>query len=734
MLGLAHSPSHPTHLGRRGFHCGHSCGSFFMDNTSPRPYKGSIMRLAYPLGIKFQRRLWAALALSLLALQTVLLLITSSTSLGISISNSINAVLLVLAASVATANAVNNRESIRLFWSFLALAYGLWALHMVGFIFDVVISGKGRPDFLVASTLLLLRTGGIIAAVASRPHLRLSTQRPYQTTLDFLTLLFFLVFAYAYLLIPYNYASRASIMILRYEALSLAENLLLLLVLVTLISRAPPPWKTIYWLLFGASTLYVFSGLAYNLRFALKGTLGGLYEVPCTVAVFWLVWVSLRGRELAPELAQTVQADRTDTRRFRGLAMLAVLVIPLVGVFELFRGSEPNETRVTRLVVVLITVLMLALMAFVRDILTNRELTSDLIAVNNRFRLAVEAGRMYAFEWDADTDVIVRSGECAAILNWMDNPTRDTGRQFSTCVHPDDREAYTNPETVLTPGNPTYQTSYRVLCPDGGVIWLEARGYAEFNHKGKMLRIIGMVVDVTERRRAERELLELSGRLMRAQEDERTRIARELHDDLNQRMALLQIHLEHLGQDKRVSSETRQQLHNIRNSCDEVSSNLRNLSHQLHPYKLDLLGLAAALGSFCEEFSRQHNLQIQFIHQDVPNQIPKDVALSLFRIVQEALRNVVKHSGAAEARVELIHHDGQIELCISDSGVGFRPDNVTAEAGLGLISMRERLRLVRGHLYVQSEPSRGTRIRARVPLFGTKSEATGEGRAHSAET
>src|SRR6267154_3595867 len=341
--------------------------------------------------------------------------------------------------------------------------------------------------------------------------------------------------------------------------------------------------------------------------------------------------------------------------------------------------------------------------------------------------LAVQAGRMYAFEWDATTDVIVRSGECANILNWIDDPTRDTGREFAARVHPDDREAYTAPEMVLTPGNPTYKTSYRVLRPDGSAIWLEANGHVFFADQGRLQSIIGMVADVTGRKLAEEALISLSRRLIEAQELERARIARELHDDLSQRMALLQISLEQVAQDTAgLPFETQKQLHNITKVCSEVSSTLHDLSHQLHPYKLDTLGLVAALGGFCNEFSLQHNLQVQFVYHHVPGQIPNEVTLCLFRIVQEALRNVVKHSEGTEAKVELSGHGDRIDLCISDSGAGFNPEHVKAETGLGLISMRERLRLVRGHLSVESEPCRGTRIRVRIPLFRTKARIVGE--------
>jgi signal transduction histidine kinase len=286
---------------------------------------------------------------------------------------------------------------------------------------------------------------------------------------------------------------------------------------------------------------------------------------------------------------------------------------------------------------------------------------------------------------------------------------------------------------ALTPGNPAYKTSYRVLRPDGSAIWLEANGHVLFDDQGRLQRIIGMVADVTGRKLAEEALFSLSRRLIEAQELERARIARELHDDLSQRMALLQVSLEQVTQDSAgFSSKTQRQLHNITKVCSEVSSTLHDLSHQLHPYKLDTLGLVAALGGFCNEFSRQHNLQVQFVHHDVPGQIPNEVTLCLFRIAQEALRNVVKHSGGTEAEVELSAHDDRIDLCISDSGTGFSPAHVQAETGLGLISMRERLRLVEGHLSIESEPSRGTRIRVRVPLFRTKARIVGEEKVHQA--
>jgi signal transduction histidine kinase len=208
--------------------------------------------------------------------------------------------------------------------------------------------------------------------------------------------------------------------------------------------------------------------------------------------------------------------------------------------------------------------------------------------------------------------------------------------------------------------------------------------------------------------------------LIAAHEEERTRIARELHDDFSQRMALLQIGLEQFKlETNNISSKARQKLNKITEIAAEVSSNIHDLSHRLHSSKLDALGLVPSLTGLFRELSESHQLQVQFAHDNIPNQIPKDVTLCLFRIVQEALRNVVKHSGTQEVKVELSGLGDRIELRVSDSGVGFDPESERGRGGLGLLSMSERLRLIGGELTVESEPSHGTRIRVRAPLPAT---------------
>jgi len=314
---------------------------------------------SFPPRLRFRLYSWPTLAVALLVTQATLSLTLKQGPSLVAYCEISYLLLLLMASGVAALNAVQSRQTIRLFWSFLAAAYGLWALVPCSWFYNVVLHGK-IPAFLFDNPPLFLHVVLMIAAVASRPHLRLPSHRPYRATLNFLILLFVWVFAYAYLLFPYEYGSRASAMILRFEGLYFTENLLLLVVLGVLIFRSQPPWKSIYWHLFGASALYAFGSLAANVVWALKDPSGdltgasfpaarGLIGMVFTAAISWFAWISLQGRRLAPQLAQTVQLDTTDARYSSVVAMLAVLAIPIVGVWELFRTDEPFGTHEIRL-------------------------------------------------------------------------------------------------------------------------------------------------------------------------------------------------------------------------------------------------------------------------------------------------------------------------------------------------------------------------------------------------
>jgi PAS domain S-box-containing protein len=245
--------------------------------------------------------------------------------------------------------------------------------------------------------------------------------------------------------------------------------------------------------------------------------------------------------------------------------------------------------------------------------------------------------------------------------------------------------------------------------------------------------ILASVVDLTERRRAEaesrasrRELELLAGQLIEAQEAERRRIARELHDDLNQELALLAVEIDLLGQcPPRSGPEVTKRMRELAGRVKELSATVHDLSHQLHPSKLEQLGLVAGVRGLCKELGQHHGLDLEFTHRDIRQAIPEATALCLYRITQEALQNVVKHGCTDRARVELTGAPGELRLQIRDEGVGFDPAAVPADGGLGLVSMRERLSLVGGQMVIDARPGSGTRIDARVPLPESTETARG---------
>jgi signal transduction histidine kinase len=147
-----------------------------------------------------------------------------------------------------------------------------------------------------------------------------------------------------------------------------------------------------------------------------------------------------------------------------------------------------------------------------------------------------------------------------------------------------------------------------------------------------------------------------------------------------------------------------------------LSSEVHRLSHEMHPAKLEQLGLVAAVRGFCKEFAGAHEMASEFTDRSVPREVPEDTALCLYRIAQEALHNVVKHSGATAARVELAMEGSELRLAIADDGVGFDPEVMCANGSLGLVSMRERARFLHGRLSIESHAGKGTRVEARVPI------------------
>jgi PAS domain S-box-containing protein len=1042
---------------------------------------------------------WPAALVGIIIIKAVLLLAVKPGSFAASYSGISYFLLLVFAFCLAIRNGIRKSLGSRLFWVFLAIGYGLWALDQSIYLYYELLLHLEVPNTSVADPILFLHIVPFMAALAVFPHRNQSDQKPYRPVLDALLLLFFWGFLYAYTVFPYQYLANSSNYALQFDVLYATENLVLVFAVGIFALRAQSSWKSTYLHLFGASALYTLSSVVANIAIDSGGYVNGkLYGLGLTASVCWFVWIPLR----AGQLLATTERGATQsghTSRASLWAMLTVVVISVPLVWELFRREGTTLTRTFRLLVAIATIVCLACVAYIREHLVKNELASDLgltherlrlamksgravgwewdvktgrnawfgdlqtmvgipsdtyvghiekfhrlvhpedrarisrsmrnamqshqtykeefrlqwpdgtvrwvasegkfhyasngdpermlgmavditerkVAENKlkeseeRLRLAAQAGRMYAFDWDAKTDVIVRSGESVHVLNWTDDSSIDTGRQFFARVHPDDRERYSVAEAGLTPENPTYQLSYRILHPDGTLTWLEDSGRALFDEQDRMVRIIGMVADVTERKQAEEarkkseekflkafhaspvaialtgindnrcievnstferltgyrcnevlgrtptemglwvdtsqrdefrkqllsdgslrdregrfrlkdgsirtglfsadlieidgdlcvlavivditerkqaeealreseerlrlaaqagkmyaddwdvgtdtivrssdfvkipglageptrlnrsELLErifpedrarfaaaiggltpedpichityrmvlstgqliwlekraraffdeqgtmkrmismvadvtdhklaeeaLSGvsrRLIEAQERERKRIARELHDDVAQRLALVSIELQHLQQNPPNSAvETSSRVEEFRRRIMEISIDVQALSHELHSSKLEYLGIVAAIKGFCREFGDQQNVKINFESRDLPETLPVEVSLVLFRVLQEALNNAAKYSGVNEFMARLWAEAGEVHLTVSDLGAGFDTAEAMKGSGLGLTSMTERIHLVKGKISIDSAQKHGTTIHARVPLI-----------------
>ena len=297
-------------------------------------------------------------------------------------------------------------------------------------------------------------------------------------------------------------------------------------------------------------------------------------------------------------------------------------------------------------------------------------------------------------------------------------------------IHPEDRRSALEFCETSSQLSREYEFEYRMISSTGSVVWLHDLVSVE-SENGIPVTLRGFMVDITERKQAEEALREstaalrhshaqiqhLAGKLIAAQEEERKRVARELHDDVNQKLAALAITLSKMKKGLDPSDGVHDQVTELQRRTTELTDDVRRLSHRLHPATMEHVGLVAALKSYCAQFSSNAGIPIQMNLPDDLQPVSPDVALCLYRVTQESLQNISKHSGAREACVTLTEADGDLRLRVSDTGVGFDVQGETARKGLGLVSMEERVRLVGGTLLLTSRPGTGTELEAKVPAL-----------------
>jgi PAS domain S-box-containing protein len=350
-----------------------------------------------------------------------------------------------------------------------------------------------------------------------------------------------------------------------------------------------------------------------------------------------------------------------------------------------------------------------------RDITERNQAEQERRESEERFRLVANAAPVMI--WMSGPDKL-----CIYFNQpWLEFTGRsleaELGNGWVEGVHPDDLPQCVDTYNESFDRRLAFRMEYRLRRHDGEYRWINDIGVPIVRPDGTFTGYIGSCIDITDLKRAEEILHNISGKLIEAQEKERRRIARELHDDINQRLVLLGVSLQQLTNDLSSASvaSLRERTNELSNHVSELSSDIQLLSHQLHSSSLQYLGLVPAMNDLCKEIASRHNVKVDCAHSNVPSPLPPEVALGLFRVLQEALRNAVKHSGVRKVEVRLLGLPGEIQLTIRDRGKGFDPKTTMAGQGLGLVSMQERVHLLKGSISIVSKPMCGTEIIVHIP-------------------
>jgi PAS domain S-box-containing protein len=375
---------------------------------------------------------------------------------------------------------------------------------------------------------------------------------------------------------------------------------------------------------------------------------------------------------------------------------------------------------------VVIVIQLLLIVGLLWQRARKRKAEAVLRETEKRFQVMADTTPSLVWMCDAEGKITYLNEQRIAFTG--PGPHAGYGDAWSARIHPDDQKNVSDIFAHALESRQRFSTEYRLRRSDGIYRWMLDVAAPRLNGDGSFAGFIGSGIDTTEQKLAHEALEKVSGQLIEAQEKERSRIARDLHDDICQRLALLSMELGQVNRSSNGSPEAMKKgLEDIRKHCSEIAGDVQSLSHQLHSSKLDYLGIVAAIRGFCTELSKQHELNIEFSERNVPTQLPKDVSLCLFRIAQEALHNAVKYSGVSQFTVDLSGVEGAVQLVVSDAGAGFDVEEAKKNRGLGLLSMQERIHLVHGTYSVESRPGLGTRIIAVAPFIAEKEWSTEDG-------
>jgi PAS domain S-box-containing protein len=624
--------------------------------------------------------------------------------------------LLFLATSFAIQNGMQCMLGSRPFWVFFATACGMWSTSQLTQVYFERVLRVETPSSSIADPMLFLHIVPIMAALAIFPHRNKSDQKSYRALINAFLVLFFWSALYAYIVFPYRRSASPTSYNMRFDILYLSENLVLVLALSILAIRAHGPWKSIYLHLFGASALYALSSAVANMAIDSGGYVNGqLYGLGLTASVCWFVWIPLRARQLLSAEAGTTPSNSESITSSWAIVAVAVISFPIA--WELFQRDESKSGRMLRILIALTAIGCLACAAYIREHILRSELGSRLGLTDNRLHLAMKSGKCVAWDWDIKSGRDSWFGDLQTQFGIPSDTFVGRAEDFRRRVHPEDRAQVAKAVKDAMQNRKKYTAEFRLLWPDGTIRWVSAEGDFYYAANGEPVRMLGISVDITDRKLAEEALAAMAHRVIDAEECERNRIASDLHEDIGQRLALLAIEIERLKTDP--PSQTAEMF-----SCMDaiwkqtlgILTDVKASAHELHSPRLDYLGIEAVMRSFCEEYSQRKGVEIHFRSHDLPGFVPPDISLCFFRVLQEALYNAVVHSGVRHFQVNFWATTDEFHLTVNDAGSGFDPKVAMKGSGIGLIGMKERLQLVKGTFSIESQPDRGSTIHACVPL------------------
>ena len=322
-----------------------------------------------------------------------------------------------------------------------------------------------------------------------------------------------------------------------------------------------------------------------------------------------------------------------------------------------------------RLMVAIAAIMCLASAAYIKEYLARRELDFDFGLANDRLRLAMEASASVGWDFEIKSGRNVWFGDLQTIFGIPSDTYVTTTEEFIRYVHPDDRTRVSEAIADARQNLKLYAAEFRVVQPDGTVRWLAARGKFYYARNGNPERMLGVSLDITERKLAEEALSCMNRRVIEAEERERDRIAKDLHENVGQRLALLAIAIEQLKNDlPHQDVELLDRMDAVWKKTLEILTDVKASAHELYSPRLEYLGIAAVMRTFCEEFGERKRVEIDFRSHGLPSLVLPDVSICLFRVLQEALHNGVMHSGVQKFSVQLWGESDEIHLRVSDSG------------------------------------------------------------------